>query len=164
MARRRKQKHFQHIGDILQKALKRKKIHVPVRDRQVSDSWEKAVGPIISANTRADRIKGDTLYVKVSTSTWMQQLQFMKHEIIEKVNDTLQNQTIKSIYFSIGNIEPSAHKREGEQPDAPDHGRLRERDKKIIEDSTSSLSDEELKEILKRVMTKEIMNRRSRQE
>jgi len=160
MRRRKKQEYFQRIGDILPKVLKKRKIPVRTRDHRLSDAWNKAVGPIISGNTRANNVKGDTLFVKVSTSTWMQQLQFMKQDIIDKVNAVLEDQTIKNIYFSIGDISPAPLK--NGQKQTPDFNQysLRERDRKLIDQSIASVPDEELKSILKQVMTKEIINRR----
>ncbi len=160
MRRRKKQEYFQRIGDILPTVLKKRKIPVHTRDHRLSDAWNKAVGPIISGNTRANNVKGDTLFVKVSTSTWMQQLQFMKQDIIDKVNAVLEDQTIKNIYFSIGDISPAPLKNGQKQTPDINQYTLRERDRKIIEESIVSITDEELRSILKQVMTKEIINRR----
>lgn len=164
MVRRQKQKEFQRIGDILKKTLKKKKIPVHVQDHHLSDAWNRAVGPIIAGNTSVHKVKGDTLFIKVSTSTWMQQLQFMKHEILDKIKSSLADQTIKNIYFSIGNVHSTAPQKEQQiLPDRNQHV-IKDRDKKIIEQSIESLDDEELRTILERVMTKEIISRRSRQD
>ena len=87
----------------------------------------------------------------------MHQLQFMKQEIINKINKTLGKETIKNIYFSIGPVMNE------EKFTFPDRYLLNERDKKIIEESTTPISDKELGNILKRVMTKEIIRRRMRE-
>ena len=160
MRRRRKQGNLQRIGDILPKVLKKKKLHIHLEDRHISDAWKKAVGSIISAKTRAYKLKGDTLFVKVSTSTWMQQLQFMKEEIKEKVNAVLEKEAVKNIYFSIGIIgSASPEDKHGPGTDIGQYP-LKERDKKLIEKSLASIPDEELKNIIKGVMIKEIANRR----
>jgi hypothetical protein len=163
MARRRKKSELNHIGDVLQSTFKRKKLRVSVKDQHISESWKKAVGPIIAAQTMAQNLRGDTLFVKVSNSNWMQQLQFMKQEILNKVNAVLPDKTISNIYFSIGQIPSPLHKSQSEAPPDLTQYPLRTRDLKIIEESTESISDEELRDILKRVMTKEIINRRIRQ-
>ena len=164
MVKRKKQEQFLHIGDILTKTLKRKKIPVHVADQHISHVWDAAVGSVIAANTRAHNIKNRTLFVKVSTSMWMQQLQFMKQEIMDKVNAELENQTINNIHFSIGDISSVINRHERDYSTQIDMNRLRERDRKMIEESTASLSDDELRDIMKRVMVKEIINRRNRQD
>ena len=163
MARRRKKSELNHIGAVLQSTFKKKKLRVSVKDQHLSESWQKAVGPIIAAQTMAQNLRGDTLFVKVSNSNWMQQLQFMKQEILNKVNAVLPDNTISNIYFSIGQIPLPPHKSQPEALHDLNQYPLRTRDLKIIEKSTESISDEELRDILKRVMTKEIINRRIRQ-
>jgi len=159
--RRRKQKNLLKLGDFLDKTLKRRKIHLDTADTSLVDAWNSAVGPVIAAQTYAFKLKNNTLFVKVSTSIWMQQLQFMKQEIIDKVNPTLANKTVKNIYFSIGKI-PAASSMKGDREDISSHEsyQLKARDKRLIKESLESVPDEELKGILKRVMTKEIVKRR----
>jgi hypothetical protein len=163
MRKRKAQQKFLHIGEILAGTLRRKKIPIHVADQHVSSVWDRAVGSIIAANTRAHNIKNGTLFVKVSTSVWMQQLQFMKQEIMDKVNACLENQTIRNINFSIGEVGNAMNRRVGDNPPRVDTSRLKQRDRRIIEESTAVIADGELKDIVKRVMTKEIVNRRTRQ-
>jgi Protein of unknown function (DUF721). len=124
--------------------------------------WYKVTGPQIAAQTQPQKLKGDTLFVKVSTSVWMHQLQFMKQEIIDKINESLGRETIKNIYFSIGVISPAIPKNK-EKFTFPHQYILNERDTKMIKESAGSISDQELSNILKRVMTKEIIRRRMRE-
>ncbi|MDO8785420.1 MAG: DUF721 domain-containing protein, partial [Syntrophales bacterium] len=105
-------------------------------------------------------LKGTTLFVKVSSSVWMQQLHFLKEEIIEKINQALGGTTIKNIFFSIGEIHSAPLKGEEKQPVSMASHLLKDRDRKMIEESIAFLPDQELREILKRVMTKEISQRR----
>jgi hypothetical protein len=135
-----------------------------VADQRVSSVWDRAVGSIIAANTKAHNIKNGTLFVKVSTSVWMQQLQFMKQEIIDKVNAGLEKQSIMHIHFSIGEVGHDMNRLDGGASQRTDGSRLRQRDRKMIDESTASIADEELKDIIRRVMTTEIINRRTRQD
>lgn len=92
----------------------------------------------------------------------MHQLQFMKQDIIDKTNKILGREMIKDIHFSIAVISPSTPKNGGKFI-FPDQYPFNERDRKIIEKSSASVSDKELGNILKRVMTKEIIRRRMRE-
>ncbi|MCJ7773806.1 MAG: DUF721 domain-containing protein, partial [Desulfobacterales bacterium] len=66
------------------------------------DLWEDAVGQTIAENTRPAAFKGKILVVYVSSSTWMQQLQFLKKDIIANVNKALGKELIEEIKFRIG--------------------------------------------------------------
>ena len=110
MNERRKRKrspYLQHLGDVLDTVLKKQKLALPKKDIQIMTAWGKAVGSTIAAQTAMERFANGTLYIKVSNSVWMQQLQFMKEEITERINDVLGARRIRNILFSIGRIEPA---------------------------------------------------------
>lgn len=153
--KRKYQKNLQKLGDVLQKTLKHLNISRDFMNQNILNAWNKAVGPQISAQTHPDRLKKNTLFVKVSNSIWMHQLQFMKSDIIDKTNNVLGKEIIKNIYFSVGMLPKNK-----ENFIFPEHFSLNERDSKMISESVASVSDEELSDILKRVMTKEIIRRR----
>lgn len=147
------------MGDFLPKVLKRKKILLDILDQNILDTWRTAVGPQISAQTAPFKFKNNTLFVNVSTPAWMQQLSFMKQEIMDKVNDKWGKKEIKNIYFTIGDIPPAPTR---PADDAVDFNPrlLKERDKRLIRENLSRIEDKELKGILKKLMTKEIIKRR----
>ena len=160
MRKRTHQARLQRLEGILQATLKRRKIFLNFEDKSILPLWNKAVGPQIAAQSRPGALKGETLFVKVSTSVWMQQLHFLKEEIIEKINQSLEGAKIKNIYFSIGEIPSAPLKGEEQLPFLMEKHFLKDRDRKLIEESIASLPDQELREILKRAMTKEISRRR----
>jgi len=147
------------MGDFLQKVLRRKKILLDLMDHDILDTWNKAVGPQISAHTNPFKFKNGTLFVNVSDPAWMQQLRFMKQEIMNKVNLEWKKEEIKNIYFSIGDIHHTPVKTEDHNIDFSLYP-LKERDKRLIRENLSQIDDEELKDILKEVMTKEMIKRR----
>jgi len=158
--RRPSYKKPQRLGDILQLALKKQKIPVFFEDRTLRHIWDQAVGPQISAQTFPEHIKKGALHVKVATSIWLHQLQFMKEEITETFNELSGRSAITSLHFSIG--QPLLP-RKGKAPDAAlptPMPPLKPRDQRIIKESLATVNDEELKTILERVMTKEIGRRR----
>ncbi|MCP3922376.1 MAG: DUF721 domain-containing protein [Desulfobacterales bacterium] len=69
------------------------------------DNWNDAVGEKIAENAQPAAFKGETLLVYVSSSTWMQHLSFLKNDIIDKINESLEEKSVKDIKFKIGNIQ-----------------------------------------------------------
>ncbi len=147
------------MGDFLPKMFKRKNINLDIIDFQILNAWHKAVGPQISAQTAPFKFKNKTIFINVSTPAWLQQLRFMKQEIMDKVNSEFKGGGITNIHFSIGDIPKAFVKPEDRFID-PDLRLLKERDKRIIRENLAQIRDKELKDILKRVMTKEIIKRR----
>jgi len=131
-----------------------------LKDQPLWDAWHKAVGKTISAQTRVDRLDHDTLLVKVSSSAWMHQLQFVKNEIMEKLNEILEKESVRNIFFSIGEVSAVQKKKDDPFTLQPDQNLLKDRDKRLIEECTASISDRELNEILKRAMTRTIIRRK----
>ena len=155
----KRRRNLQKMGDFLQKALKRKKILLDLMDYSIPDVWNRAVGPQISAHTNPFKFKNGTLFVNVSDPAWMQQLRFMKQEIMDKVNLEWEKKEIENIYFSIGDLHHTPAKTADRYIDFSQYP-LKERDKRLIRENLSQVYDEELKDILEKVMKKEIIKRR----
>lgn len=163
MRRRASQSKPEIIGAILGKVLNKRNIPHTSIDRRLLDLWTKAVGPQIAARTLPEAVKRGTLYVRVSSSVWLHQLQFLKEEIINKINDLSGKEGIRSLHLSIGEI-PSAHTGKAEPPTTPPASApLRKRDREMMRKSLAAVADPELREILERVMFREISRRRERE-
>lgn len=102
---RRNRKEFVHIGDIIDKAIKNYRIESDEGLSHVWSLWNDLVGEAIAKNAQPAAFKGKLLLVHVTSSTWMHQLQFMKEEIKEKVNNALGKNLIEEIKFKIGSVE-----------------------------------------------------------
>ncbi len=94
-----------HIGRILPEVLRtcRKENDTPMA--AVWDIWSRAVGETMARNTQPAAFKGRLLLVHVSSSVWLHQLQFMKLELIEKINSACGQRLVKEIQFKIGPLE-----------------------------------------------------------
>jgi hypothetical protein len=160
MRRRYQSAKLQRIDDILHKALKKHHIPLKMEDRRLRTVWSQAVGPRIAVHTHPDCIRKSVLFVKVANSAWMQQLHFMKQDILEKFNHLNSRDPLKNIFFAIGEIPVSAAAKRDRIFISDRVPALKARDKKMIEESLAVIADEELRDILKRAMIKEITRRR----
>lgn len=162
MRRKNFQRRLQPIGDILFSALKKRGMAARLEENAFFKLWPKAVGAQIAAQTQPDGWRAGTLFVKTTSSVWVQQLHFMKEDIRRKMNELAGKTVVKEIHFTVGYL-----------PDLQQTGRsagaspkivLKERDKEMIAECTETLADRELAEIVKRVMKKEISRRRLREQ
>ncbi|MCK4389706.1 MAG: DUF721 domain-containing protein [Desulfobacterales bacterium] len=94
-----------HIGTILQQAIEASKIDVDLKACRLWQQWKDVVGPAVAQNTRPEAIKGKLLLVNVSSAPWMQQLQFLKSELIGKLNETIGKEVVRDIRFRIGPVD-----------------------------------------------------------
>jgi hypothetical protein len=158
MRKKKNQSRLQSIGEILFSSFKGKGVAAKIEENSLIKLWPKAVGQQIALQTQPDCLKNGTLFVKTTSSVWVQQLHFMKEEILQKLNELAGKIAVKDIRFSVG------HKLAQTRTDANIHAAkkslLKERDKKMIAECTASLADRELAIIFKRVMQAEINRRR----
>ena len=104
MAKSRKNSEFVQIGDILNNVLKTCRSGSDEDLSRVWSLWESAVGDIIAKNTKPEAFKGKLLLVHVNSTPWMHQLQFLKKDIINKVNQALGKELVQDIKFKIGPV------------------------------------------------------------
>jgi predicted nucleic acid-binding Zn ribbon protein len=98
------------LGGILQKALEASSIDVDLSLHRLWERWTDLVGPSIAENARPAAIKGRLLLVHVSSAPWMQQLHYLKDELMEKLNSSLGKESVKDIRFKIGPITKGSMK------------------------------------------------------
>jgi predicted nucleic acid-binding Zn ribbon protein len=92
------------IGSILEKVLHQHRAESDLGLAQVWDLWKQTVGEDIAKNTRPAAFKGKLLLVHVTSSVWVQQLQFLKKDIIGRLNDALGKARVEDIKFKIGPV------------------------------------------------------------
>jgi predicted nucleic acid-binding Zn ribbon protein len=97
----------QSISSILEKTLKNLEIDVPLRAYSVLGAWKEIVGESVALHTQPRIIRNRILFIDVSHPTWIQQLQFLKPTLLEKINSFLSGSHIQDIRFKVGNISPT---------------------------------------------------------
>jgi hypothetical protein len=113
------------LGAVLEQSLKRLDLEHRLDEYAVWPIWNEVVGAVIARNAQAEKIRNGTLFVKVSSPVWMQQLQFMKDMIADKLNHRLKGEVVKSIFFMVGRVEaqeelaPAAQSQAAEAIDSP---------------------------------------------
>jgi hypothetical protein len=96
----------QPIHPILEQILKALEIDVPLKSYSIWGAWKEIVGESVALQTQPRAIRNRILFIDVSHSTWMQQLQFLKPTLLEKINVFLGEPLIQDIRFKLGKISP----------------------------------------------------------
>jgi hypothetical protein len=142
----------QSIHSILEKTLKALEIDVSVKTYSIFGAWKEIVGESVALQTQPRSIRNQILFIDVSHPTWIQQLQFLKPTLLEKVNGFLGESRIQDIRFKLGKISPipvpSSKTRAWCREDL-DEGTL-----KRIELLVQKIDDGEVKTTLKDVLIK----------
>ena len=94
----------ERLGDVLDESLKRLDLAPQLEAYGIWPVWNDVVGKPLARNAQPERFRNGTLFVKVSSPVWMQQLQFMKDLLAEKLNERLRAKIVKNLFFVVGNV------------------------------------------------------------
>lgn len=83
-----------------------------LREHAVWNVWSEVVGKLLASKAEPARIEDGKLFIRVSSSTWMQELQFLKDEIRTRLNHRLGAPIVRDIYLLLG----AAKRRERKAP------------------------------------------------
>jgi predicted nucleic acid-binding Zn ribbon protein len=93
------------VAEVLGDVLKRVDPEQQMRVYGIWKFWADEVGELIARRTQPSRFRNGILFVTVATQSWMQELQFMKDSIREKLNARLGADLVRDIFFTSGTIE-----------------------------------------------------------
>jgi predicted nucleic acid-binding Zn ribbon protein len=145
----RKDPQIERLGAVLDQSLKRLELSARLGEYGIWPVWNDVVGKPIARNAQPEKIRNGTLFVKVSSPVWMQQLQFMKEMIADKLNQRLRSPIVKNIFFVVGKVgaDPSAVQ------SAPRSGQTREPESHQLDETfLESLNDPEIRLAFKRLL------------
>ncbi len=143
----------------LQSLLKARGLESRLSEYRVLGRWEKAVGPAIARHALPVKLHGKRLYLTVDSPAWMQQLSLLKPEIVKKVNEALGRTAVADITLNLGEIPVS----ETPPDDRPVQAALDAADYETIEQYVRDISDPDVRAAVKRVIEKDILNKKAKQ-
>jgi predicted ATP-grasp superfamily ATP-dependent carboligase len=83
--------------DAMQQFLKNSRLKSGVQAVQIEEVWEKIMGKTIAKYTEKLQIIGTTLFITSSVAPLKNELLYQKERIIEMVNESLGEKTIKEV-------------------------------------------------------------------
>lgn len=142
------------LSQILPEVLKEMELEIGIGKREIEKIWKDAVGEKISKRCQPQKIKDGILFLKVHSSVWMNQLHYLKEEIIKSLNAKLGKEIVRDTHFKLGEIKervtptPVLKKTWSDLPLDPEVEKRIEKDLEIIKDP-------KLKGVLRRIRIKD---------
>jgi len=87
------------LGDILGEVIGSLGIRTQLKRHEVINLWPQIVGEKIAAVTKAREVRDGRLFVEVESSAWRNELFYLKHEFVKKLNASAGEQVIHDIIF-----------------------------------------------------------------
>ena len=102
-------------AEVLDTVVERLAFREQLRAYGVWNIWAEVVGDVLARKAEPLRIDGGKLFIRVTHSTWMQELQFLKEEIRQRLNQRLGGDLVHELFFIQGRVT----RRKRERPPAP---------------------------------------------
>jgi hypothetical protein len=85
------------IGEVLKEFIRSNKLQSGIDQISVKEAWVSLMGNGVNSYTKNVTLKGETLYVELSSSVLREELSHGKSKIITMINEELKREIVKSI-------------------------------------------------------------------
>jgi predicted nucleic acid-binding Zn ribbon protein len=141
------------VAELLTEIFQDKPTGMRLKEGKIWLVWEKSVGEQIAARARPAGFRDGTLTVIVDNAPWMQQLTYLKKQIIARLNESIGEEMVKDIYLKAGSRATPV----SQAPPQPMPCRtLSPQEQQQIQDSTSDVPDPELRLLISSLMGKHL--------
>ena len=90
---------------LMRPALKRLKLDKIIESYLAMRAFDLVYGGVVRHRARAERYARKVLFIRAESSAWVQELSFLKEEILKKLNRTVGGLEIKDLRFTVGPID-----------------------------------------------------------
>jgi predicted nucleic acid-binding Zn ribbon protein len=112
-----------------------------IRESLALAYWDRVVGPQAAAATEPDAVRQGVLFVRTKSSSWSQELSFLKARIITELNKTIGRPVIREIVFRAQGISKQPPEQTPEHPTPDEIAKVK------LTDSEAEALDRDLKSI-----------------
>lgn len=141
------------LAALLAEAFRGKPLEKRLGEAEIWRVWDATVGKQIASKARPSRFQDGVLTVLVSSAPWMQQLNFMKLDIAERLNEKIGKQLVREIYLKAGRPSQDAGRAPVEKPAARP---LTAAEESEIETAVNVISDPELRRAFSDLIRKQL--------
>ncbi len=85
------------IADVLKEIIEVNKLHSGLDQISVADAWKNLMGNGVNSYTRNIALKGNILYVELTSSVLREELSHGKYKIIAMINEELGREIVKEV-------------------------------------------------------------------
>ena len=144
------------VADLLSAFLRGTPAEARIKEGGIWLVWSDAVGSRIASHAQPVAFREGVLTVAVDSSPWLQQLNFLKRDLIVKVNEKIGSEMVQAIQLKAGKIAPPV---QPEKSRATLHRQLSDEERAWIAEQAQSVADPELRAVFESLIRKDRENR-----
>ncbi|MBI3599007.1 MAG: DUF721 domain-containing protein [Nitrospirae bacterium] len=149
---------FVALSDVILNLIERLNLQKEMNIYHLCEHWEEIVGCQIAAHTAPEKLRFNTLSLLVDSAPWMNQLTFLKKEIIEKTNQFLQKQLILDLYFKLASFPTSSKKEIPHFEGMKQNEALMTKEVLVLSNELHLLQHEGIRKTIEKAFTKYLQN------
>lgn len=146
------------LAEVLRENLRTRGWEQNLREQEILNRWEDAVGDQIARRARPLHVVNHRLTIAVDSPAWAQQLSLLKKDLLTRIHTLLGNESIKDLYFTSG---PGDSKPGGSPTPPPDEAPVSPETEKSIDEEASRINDPDLREAFRSVLLAASRRRKS---
>jgi predicted nucleic acid-binding Zn ribbon protein len=139
------------LADVLGGASRRIGFGEKLKHMKLMARWEKIAGSAVARHARPSRLRGRTLIVRVDQPTWMQELTFLKHEIMERIREEFKEGAPSDMKLELGELPPWSSTKE--EPERAEMRELDDDEKEFIQVAADEIDDPDIRDAARRAMS-----------
>jgi predicted nucleic acid-binding Zn ribbon protein len=140
------------VGEVLQKVFNKLSIDKKLKEMNALKLWEEVTGERISRHSLPLFVRKGNLFVRVDSSGWLTQLTYLKREILSELNERLRGESIKNIYFRLGEVKK---RKKGGIKAAKVRIDLEKEELARIKEKLKGIQDKSFQPVLSRILIKD---------
>lgn len=87
------------LGEVLKEVIDELGVQEEIDEARVIETWASVAGTKINSVTESAWMKGSTLYVKITSAAWRQELHMNRRQWRERLNGALESDLVDEIIF-----------------------------------------------------------------
>ena len=87
------------LGDVLQEVIDELGVRKEIDEARVIETWASVAGDKINEVTESAWMKDSTLYIKITSAAWRQELHMNRRKWRERLNGEFESDLVKEINF-----------------------------------------------------------------
>lgn len=139
------------VTDLLGSILRGTPAEMRLKEGRIWEVWDEAVGSKIAKHVQPVAFREGTLTLHVDSAPWLQQLTYLKKDLIAKVNEALDEELVKELQMKAAKVRSTAAK-----PQEPVKRRkLTEDEQTWIKEQAEAVDDPELRAVFERLIRRD---------
>lgn len=140
------------IGDILDRTSRDLRIDTNIKRYALWGKWDEIVGSEVAAHARPYRWQGHVLVVRVEHPAWIQELSYLKPQLLERIRTEHSEAQLVDIRFEVGTL-PALEERDTHE-EAPSTRALSDEEQEFVTQAVQEICDPEIRKAAEKAMAR----------